>query len=383
MKVFFSQGEIFDCFDLSFEASVTRDYSRFRDTDHEIMGELEETNCLLNVQPASKQATSQATQRMVYQLYSFGREISTVDPNDVTRILTQKIDGKHFYSPGRIEAISPTQERMYTIKDAKDHNVTVVDFPGLNYNLHPREISPIRGERPKTPVHLPRLKTSEDGVWTHYETIGIPSRATPRQKILNPPNSAQGLWRMHSSNDEWESGEPIDVHYKHTKAYREGRTLHVASKGYPLEKEEVAAVEASLPPSPTLPATLWETYDLLRVEEESRIPLPPPTKSNISCTTTTNGTNTTAQQRSSGMEQDTANTLLADMASVHFLMRNPAAILEQLRQRLKPGGLTDVLDDIIASSASRRSRKIFVQALQRALNVEKESYRRIHRRNKE
>lgn len=79
------------------------------------------------------------------------------------------------------------------------------------------------------------------------------------------------------------------------------------------------------------------------------------------------------QKKSSGLDQEAINALFKEPEAMHILRRNPATVLEQLRQHLKPGGLTQVLDEVMRETGSKKSKKLFLQALQKAVSIEKEA----------
>uniref|UniRef100_A0A915EY54 Uncharacterized protein n=1 Tax=Echinococcus canadensis TaxID=519352 RepID=A0A915EY54_9CEST len=304
-----------------------------RDTDNEILGDLEETTNILHRRSLSP---SPEKQKPVYQLYAFGRQVSFGNPEDVTRILASSLEGGRFYAS---ERASPAQrQQMYTIQGAEQQNKTEVHFPGLNYQEEYKQ-EPNKhystGEEEKLPslAQQPRPLTL-----VHKHTTPLAS-----------------LWHFHASSSENSelNGEPMLCNYTQLSAYRYSRTPHVASHSYPLTRQEVEAVERFL--------------EIMCKKK------PKSAEWKVGSKTDTANKKSTMQKKSSGLDQGAINALFKEPEVMHILRRNPATVLEQLRQRLKPGGLTQVLDEVMRETGGKKSKKIFLQALQKAVIIEKEA----------
>ncbi|KAL5108056.1 hypothetical protein TcWFU_008142 [Taenia crassiceps] len=304
-----------------------------RDTDNEILSDLEETTNILHQRSLSPPPENQ---KPVYQLYAFGRQVSTGNPEDVVRVLAASLEGGRFYE--RKRAPQTQKQQMYTIQGAEQQNKTEVHFPDLNYqeeyrqepgeyySTREKEKLPYLSQQPKPPVPVTTLTTP-----------------------LAP------LWQFHASSSENSepNGEPLMCNYTRLAAYRYSRTPHVASHNYPLTKREVGAVEHFL--------------EIVCKEK----PKSPEWKAGLK--TDAANKRSALQKKSSGLDQEAINELFKEPEAMHILRRNPAAVLEQLRQHLKPGGLTQVLDEVMREMGGKKSKKLFLQALQKAVSIEKEA----------
>ncbi|VDM30481.1 unnamed protein product [Hydatigera taeniaeformis] len=304
-----------------------------RDTDNEILGDLEETTNILHQHSLSP---SPEKQKPVYQLYAFGRQVSTDNPEDVMRILATSLGGGRFYER---QSPPPTQrQQMYTIQGAEQLSKTEIHFPGLN---QPDE------RRQEPSKHYPSREKEK----LPY----LPQQSKSLALAHTPATPLASLWRFHASSSEKSdmNGEPMMCNYTQLSAYRYSRTPHVASHNYPLTRREVEAVECFLE---------------MMCKEKGKSP---ELKADSKIETTTK--RSTMQKKSSSLDQGAVTALFKEPDAMHILRRNPAAILEQLRQRLKPGGLTQVLDEVMRETGSKKSKKLFLQALQKAVSIEKEA----------
>ncbi|KAL5966061.1 hypothetical protein TSMEX_006190 [Taenia solium] len=303
------------------------------DTDYEILGDLEETTNILHQRSLSP---SLENQKPVYQLYAFGRQVSTGNPEDVVRILAASLEGGRFYERERVPQAQ--RQQMYTIQGAEQQNKTEVHFPDMNYQEEYRQV-PGQHHPTREKEKLPYLSQQTKPL-THIHTLTTPLTS---------------LWHFYASSSENSetNGEPIMCSYTQLPAYRYSRTPHVASHNYPLTKREVEAVE----------------HFLETVCKEK----PKSSKWKVGSKTDAANKKSAMQKKSSSLDQEVINALFKEPEAMHILRRNPATVLEQLRQHLKPGGLTQVLDEVMRETGGKKSKKLFLQALQKAVSIEKEA----------
>ena len=309
----------------------------FRDTDIEILGDLEETTNLLHQH--SQLFPMSAKKKTIYRLYHFGRQVSTTNPEDVTRILAPTIEGGRFYE---LDTASSLQQ-MYAVHSAEKQHTTKVHFPGLDYDERSQRELPNRRRARKSKKKLPHLPGQQ-------EQMEQPKSPPVEEYPIEP---TAHLWKSRlssSENSEWDGDAICD--YTRLSAYRYGRTPHVGSHDYPLTKQEVTAVEQFL-------ETICRKTSTVKWVRGSKIEAI--------------NKRSTIKKKSSSLDQEIMNSLFADPEAMHVLRRNPAAVLEQLRRRLKPGELTHVLDEVMRETGGKKSKKIFLHALQKAVHAEKDA----------
>ncbi|VDD82025.1 unnamed protein product [Mesocestoides corti] len=334
------------------------------------MGDLEETTNLLKEQRQASDVEVAPKKKLLYRMYSFGRQVSTQNPDDVTRVLASSIKGGRFYHGERKTA--PTKHSLHTIEEVERRNITIVGFSPSDHRRKDYHLV-------DSLTRLPQIPTTE--VTRHRRTPEAPTSATQRLALKPDSRPKPTLWKRYTFSDNVDVVE-APRHYKDTAAYRKGRTPHVASHGYPLTEEEIQAVEKFVPTLTRQPKVTCEPYKAMRTRLTSSVRK---TTTTTTATTTTSAATTTTkattmntggtQQKSSTVDQDIASALFKDASAMRFLRRNPGAVLEQLRQNLRPGTLAQLLDDVMHDAVGKKSRKIFIQALQRAADGEKESNR--------
>lgn len=305
-----------------------------RDTDSEILEDLEEVTNLLHQHSGPREVPDKA--KLVYQLYHFGRQVTTENPNEVTRILAHSIEGGRLYSRKTITSLRKHQ--MYGARESEKQYITRSQLTGSGYYRKDR-LDYTTTKKGKLPLLLRQQYQLEESKSPYV--------------VENQAKTMPSLWKFHHSSSENSdsNAEPVPWHYTRLSAYRYSRTPHVASRGYPLTKGEVEAVERFL-------ETVCKKTSTTKWTGES--------KTDIIA-------KKPVQKKSSGLDQDVMNALFADPEAMHVLRRNPAAVLEQLRRRIKPGELTHVLDEVMRETGGIKSKKVFLQALQKAVHLEKET----------
>lgn len=235
-----------------------------------------------------------------------------------------------FYQMGREVNIDPTDERTRapapTIKDGR------LCDQEKSSTIHSEQMYTIRGagQRQTTKVHFPCLKDRETG----RRKIRATPTKLPYLKHQKPTKKPAGERRYQSLPSE----------YTQLQIYQRTRELH----DHPLTKEEAKTVEKTVKIKKT------SSIEPKKVETMRKHSL-------------------LLSKRSSGMDQRIMEALIADPAAIRMVRRNPAVVLNQLRQELKPGELTRFLDEVMRETGGKKAKGLFLQALQKAVILEKEA----------
>ncbi|KAM7541918.1 hypothetical protein Aperf_G00000006635 [Anoplocephala perfoliata] len=197
----------------------------------------------------------------------------------------------------------------------------------------PEQMYTIRGagQRYTTKVHFPSLKNRE----TEQSKIRAAPTKLPHLKHRKE-QTKKLVGERHSQTS------PLD--HAQLPVYQRTRALH----NYPLTKEEVKAIEKAIKmkkPSSVEPKKAESMHE--------RFPL--------------------LYKHSIDLDQRIMEALFADPEGIRMVRRNPAVVLNQLRQELKPGELTRFLDEVMRETGGKKEKGVFLQALQKAALLKEEA----------